>query len=63
MILQGDCDEVANLKCCGNCKHFITSECPLREKIDDDQTEYPPPVYVCKHWEWDGWTNEARQNY
>jgi hypothetical protein len=55
-------DFIQSLKCCGNCKLFCDRTCPKRERIDDDQTEYPPPDSVCDLWIHDGKTFLERVN-
>jgi hypothetical protein len=45
--------EVKNLKCCGNCLHYLGhGDCPL---------DHPCPACVCDKWQWDGWAYEKRE--
>jgi hypothetical protein len=49
---------VKNLQCCGNCKHYFTVDCPLREEIDCYPDSTPiysatEPDEVCDKWTFD----------
>lgn len=56
---------VKNLRCCGNCKHYFTVNCPLREEIDCYPDSTPiysdtEPDEICDDWAFDGRTYVGR---
>jgi hypothetical protein len=58
-------EETTSLKCCGNCKHYFTVDCPLREEIDCYPDSTPiysdtEPDEVCANWTFDRRTAKDR---
>jgi hypothetical protein len=56
---------IKNLRCCGNCGHYLTHDCPMREEIDcypDSTPIYSDPdsCEVCDNWTYDGRTSKER---
>jgi hypothetical protein len=53
---------IKNLYCCGNCKHYLTPDCPMREEIPDLSSFYnnPDSYEICDNWTFDSKTYKER---